>query len=111
MDRPATATPATAREIILEIVRREDFSFKQLASVIQSDPALLARILRLANSGFYGLPKKISSIDTAVATPPVSAPYPNYSVNAPGSAPPSEASSSSPPASGQPSWAPGGSGR
>ncbi len=51
---------------ILEIVRKEDFSFKQLGSVIQSDPALLARILRLANSGFYGLPKKISNIDMAV---------------------------------------------
>src|SRR5215471_2490621 len=52
---------------ILEIVKQEDFSFKQLAAVIQSDPALLARILRLANSGFYGLPKKVSNIDTAVA--------------------------------------------
>src|SRR5215467_1744588 len=52
---------------ILEIVRQEDFSFKQLASVIQSDPALLSRILRLANSSFYGLPKKVSTIDTAVA--------------------------------------------
>jgi diguanylate cyclase (GGDEF)-like protein len=52
---------------ILDIVKQEDFSFKQLAAVIQSDPALLSRILRLANSGFYGLPKKVSSIDTAVA--------------------------------------------
>src|SRR5437764_14929224 len=52
---------------ILDIVKQDDFSFRQLASVIQSDPALLTRILRLANSGFYGLPKKVSSIDTAVA--------------------------------------------
>ena len=33
---------------ILDIVKQEDFSFRQLASVIQSDPALLTRILRLA---------------------------------------------------------------
>src|SRR5215472_1319720 len=52
---------------LLEIVRQEDFSFKQLAVVIQSDPALLARILRLANSSFYGLSKRVSSIDTAIA--------------------------------------------
>src|SRR5215831_11232143 len=58
--------PAIAARI-LEIVKQEEFSFKQLASVIQSDPALLSRILRLANSGFYGLPKKVSNIDTAIA--------------------------------------------
>jgi diguanylate cyclase (GGDEF)-like protein len=58
--------PAIAARI-LEIVKREDFTFRQLAAIIQSDPALAARILRLANSGFYSLPKKVSNIDTAVA--------------------------------------------
>ena len=50
---------------ILDIVKRDDFSFHQLGSVIQGDPALVTRILRLVNSGFYALPNKIASIDTA----------------------------------------------
>ena len=52
---------------ILEIVKADDFSFRELASVIQSEPALLSRILRLANSGFYGLAKKVGTIETAVS--------------------------------------------
>ena len=50
---------------ILDIVKRDDFSFHQFATVIQGDPALVTRVLRLVNSGFYCLPNKIASIDTA----------------------------------------------
>src|ERR1051326_2262994 len=58
--------PAIAVRIV-ELVKREDYSFKQLASIIESDPALVARILRLANSSFYGVPKMVGNVDKAIA--------------------------------------------
>jgi len=52
---------------ILEVVRREDFSFMELAQVIQTDPALTGRILRVANSSFYSLSRNVTTIEIAVA--------------------------------------------
>src|SRR5436189_133561 len=52
---------------ILEVVQRDDFSFVELASVIQTDPALTGRILRVANSSFYSLSRNVTTIETAVA--------------------------------------------
>src|SRR5215470_15699406 len=52
---------------IIDLVKREDYSFKQLAAIIESDPALVARILRVANSGFYGVPQTVASIEKAIA--------------------------------------------
>jgi diguanylate cyclase (GGDEF)-like protein len=52
---------------ILEAVKKDDFSFGELAAIIQSDPALAARILKVANSSFYFLPSKVSSIEKALA--------------------------------------------
>jgi diguanylate cyclase (GGDEF)-like protein len=58
--------PAIAVKIV-DLVKREDFSFKQLASIIEADPALVSRILRLANSSFYGVPKSVSTIEKAIS--------------------------------------------
>jgi len=63
--RLPSAPPIAMR--ILEIVQKEDFSFSELVSVIQSDAALVSRMLRLVNSGFYSLPKKVATIEMAVA--------------------------------------------
>src|SRR4051812_9548641 len=52
---------------ILDVVRGDDFSFVDLANVIQTDPALTGRILRFANSSFYSLSRNVTSIETAVA--------------------------------------------
>jgi diguanylate cyclase (GGDEF)-like protein len=60
------SAPAIAVRII-DIVQSEDFSFSELGAVIQSDPALVTKILRLVNSGYYGIPQKIGSIETAIA--------------------------------------------
>jgi len=57
--------PAVAVKI-LNTVKKEDFSFSELASIIQSDPALTARILQVANSSFYALPNKVGSIEKAL---------------------------------------------
>lgn len=52
---------------ILDLVKRDNFTFKELGEIIQADPALTSRILRLANSGCYGLPQQVSNFETAVA--------------------------------------------
>lgn len=44
----------------------ENSSHKQIAELIQSDPALTARILKVVNSSFYGFPQQISTIKQAV---------------------------------------------
>src|SRR5690242_19383466 len=60
------SAPAIALRII-QIVQREDFAFDQLGAVIQSEPALAAKVLRLVNSGYYALPQRVDSLDAAVA--------------------------------------------
>ena len=52
---------------ILDLVKQDKASFKELGDLIQADIALTGRILRLANSGAYAPPKKIGNIATAVA--------------------------------------------
>jgi len=39
----------------------------QLRRLIEADPGLMARVLRVANSAFYGQARKVGSIDRAVA--------------------------------------------
>jgi diguanylate cyclase (GGDEF)-like protein len=58
--------PAIAVRLI-EAVKSDNFSFGQLGSIIQSDPALSGRILRLANSQLYAPSRTVGSIDMAVA--------------------------------------------
>ena len=47
------------------IMRDPHSSFKELAGVLESDQALAAKVLRLANSPFYGLSGKVSSLQHA----------------------------------------------
>jgi HD-like signal output (HDOD) protein len=42
------------------------FSAQQLAEVVVADPVLATRLLRVANSAFYGPPKRISSVRDAI---------------------------------------------
>ncbi|KAB2888583.1 MAG: GGDEF domain-containing protein [Desulfobulbaceae bacterium] len=56
--------PAIALKI-LEAVRQEDNSFDDLAEIVMTDPALVARIMKLANSSFYGLPNRVDSLAKA----------------------------------------------
>ncbi|KIH76434.1 diguanylate cyclase (GGDEF) domain-containing protein [Geoalkalibacter ferrihydriticus] len=52
---------------ILDAVRREDSSFRELGRIIASDPALSAKILRVANSSFYSLKYPVDTIEKAIA--------------------------------------------
>jgi HD-like signal output (HDOD) protein len=59
------ALPSIAMEIV-EMVDNPRTSASQLGRVISSDQALTAKVLKIANSPFYGFPKKISTIDFAI---------------------------------------------
>ena len=50
----------------LELSRREYFTAKDFEAVISKDQALVARLLKLANSGLYGRPRNIRAIPEAV---------------------------------------------
>ena len=52
---------------ILDMVRRDDFSFSDLARIIESDPALVAKILKVANSPYYNCARKVANIETALS--------------------------------------------
>lgn len=60
-------TPPAIAIRILEAVRDDSTSFSELARIIASDPALTARILKVANSSFYRLSYQVDSIEKAIA--------------------------------------------
>ena len=60
---------ATLPEITLKIIRLvedPESTAQDLNKVISNDPALGARILKVVNSAFYGLPGQIASINRAI---------------------------------------------
>ncbi len=60
---------ATLPEItvkIIELVEDPTSTAQDLHNIIQNDPALCSRILKVVNSAFYGLPGQIGSINRAI---------------------------------------------
>lgn len=57
--------PVVAVQII-GLVQREDLDIDLLAETIMRDPSLSARVLKTANSGFYGRPRSVTKIRDAV---------------------------------------------
>lgn len=51
---------------LIQVVNSPDSSAEDAASLIERDPALTSKMLRLANSAFYGIPRTISSVSSAV---------------------------------------------
>lgn len=51
---------------VLSVIDNPDSNAVQLASLIEKDQALTARVLRIANSPFYGFSRAISTIDLAI---------------------------------------------
>ena len=51
---------------VLELTSRMDSSPKELVKVIEHDPVMTVKILKLVNSAFYGLPNPIKSINHGV---------------------------------------------
>lgn len=60
--------PAFPRSVqqILELTRDVNCSPKDLVRVIDHDPVVMVKILRVVNSAYYSLPKQITSINHAV---------------------------------------------
>lgn len=54
----------TAR--IVEVVEDPKATARDIHDVVQADPALAAKLLKVVNSAFYGLPSQIASLDRAI---------------------------------------------
>lgn len=52
---------------LMEAIRKENFSYRDFAGIINSDPALSAKILKIANSSFYSLPQTVNTIERAIS--------------------------------------------
>ena len=56
--------------VALEVTRLAEnplTSVAEMVRLIRNDPSLTARILRVANSAYYGMPQRIDSLNTALA--------------------------------------------
>ena len=51
---------------IIEIVEDPRSTAKDLHEIIKNDPALSAKVLKVVNSAFYGLPGQVASVDRAI---------------------------------------------
>jgi HD-like signal output (HDOD) protein len=57
--------PDVAHELI-STMRDDDIPFEKVRSAIVKDPALTAKLIRLANSARFGLPRQVASLDDAI---------------------------------------------
>jgi putative nucleotidyltransferase with HDIG domain len=62
------AMPAFPKSVqqILEMTRQMDCTPKELVQVIESDPVVTVKILKVVNSAYFALPKQVTSINHAV---------------------------------------------
>lgn len=51
---------------VLELSARQSTSMAELAAVLKADPALASRILSVANSAYYGFPRRVGSLQLAL---------------------------------------------
>ncbi|HEN21387.1 MAG TPA: HDOD domain-containing protein, partial [Desulfobacteraceae bacterium] len=51
---------------LVELASDDSASAQDLAEIIEKDPALTTRLLKLVGSAFYGIPEKVKSISQAV---------------------------------------------
>ena len=59
------AFPKSVQRVV-QLTSASDTSAKEIVQVIESDPVMTIKILKVINSPFYGMPQKISSIQRAV---------------------------------------------
>ena len=58
--------PAIATQIMTK-AEDPDSSLSEIADLIVNDPALTANLLKICNSAYFGLPRKVESVQNAVA--------------------------------------------
>ena len=51
----------------LEIIQDPEFDFRELATVLSTDPGTASEVLRLANSSLFGVARQITSLSQAMA--------------------------------------------
>jgi diguanylate cyclase (GGDEF)-like protein len=51
---------------VLHMTQAEDVSLADIARVIQQDPAMTVKILKVVNSSLFGLPRRVSSVQQAM---------------------------------------------
>lgn len=59
-------TMPTIASRVMQIVNNPKSSAEDVAAFISKDVALTSKVLRLANSAFYGIPRTISSVNSAI---------------------------------------------
>jgi len=57
--------PKVARRV-LDLIENPAVTARQLAEVIQYDQAITANVLKVCNASYFGLPRKVSSLDEAL---------------------------------------------
>jgi HD-like signal output (HDOD) protein len=62
----ALPSPAGVVMEILRLASNEKTTINQISAVVETDPALASQMLKLVNSPFSGLPRKIASVSAAV---------------------------------------------
>lgn len=62
----ALPTPAPLLVRISAVVNSRDSCAKDIAEVLKTDPVIVSKVLRLANSAYVGMPKTVSSLQNAI---------------------------------------------
>jgi len=63
--RDLPVNPAIAAKV-LDMMQKQDFSFKKLEDVISADPGLTIKILKIANSALYARQTKVTKLQNAI---------------------------------------------
>jgi len=58
--------PKVVQEV-MQLLSNDDVDINQLASVIKQDAVIAAKVLKMANSSFYGVTRAVKNIDDAIA--------------------------------------------
>ena len=66
MQMPNLPTPSPIIMKLVQLLRYEEVQMKEIINAIERDQSLVAQLMKLINSGFYGLKHKIDSVETAV---------------------------------------------
>lgn len=59
-------SPPTTYTQLNELMEDPDSSIDDISAVINTDPALATRLLKIVNSPFYGFPSQINTISRAI---------------------------------------------
>ena len=60
------SVPAVAIDII-QLSKQEDIGISQVAAVLARDPAIVAKVLRAANSAFYVVRSEVTTLERAIS--------------------------------------------